>query len=291
MKINLQYPCAQNNIALALLSFNHVEMTKKSVDSIIQYFVAHQINWPLLLIHNGSRAENVELLKKYFPNIQHLVIQDNAGFTGGVNGGLMYLFKQYDWVFFLTNDTTLIHFNLSVLDNLPPGLYAPTIYFRKYGRVDSMGGEFKPLIGKLNHLKMKVDKCHKHFYVPGTSFLIHRIVFNQVGTFDELLFTYWEDVDYSMRVKLHQFPLQHIEDIELIHAVGKTCHKDPKYTSYYFQRNRKIVSLRYLGFLGRIFFKCYFYVTMTKKLYYLIKKNESLKAEFLKRAILSIEKS
>ena len=81
--------------------------------------------------------------------------------------------------------------------------------------------------------------------VPGTSFLIHRDLFNQVGGFDESLFTYWEDVDFSQRVHAQGFPVGHHPHFSLRHGVGKTCHKQSYYTSYLFHRNRRRVSRRY----------------------------------------------
>jgi GT2 family glycosyltransferase len=82
-------------------------------------------------------------------------------------------------------------------------------------------------------------------YVPGTAFLIHREIFKHTGDLDESLHTYWEDVDYSQRVRLGGLKMDLNLNFELIHKVGKTCHKDPFYTNHLFKRNRDIVSQRY----------------------------------------------
>lgn len=171
---------------------------------------------------------------------------ENKGYTGGCNFALRTLLKKFEWCYFLTNDVTLVN-----LGELPknPGFFAPRIWRRKVGVMDSLGGGFIPAEQKLYHLKEE-GEIHSLpegtlSYIPGTAFLIHRDVFFKTGDFDESLHTYWEDVDFSQRVKLAGFKLDAIVNFELIHKVGKTCHKDSFYTNHLFHRNKEIISSKY----------------------------------------------
>ena len=233
------------SIHTVILSYNHPEITARCLQSVLRHCSADDVS----LVHNGSQAKFVAKLKADFSSIRHLQLDENRGFAGGTNFALNSVFEgrsqdesiKNDWVLFITNDCEL----LSVGD-LPkqPGLYAPLIYFRGTGRVDSIMGRFDPTRARLEHIKSS-DNLHGRVYVPGTSFLIHRDVFLKVGGFDESLFTYWEDVDFSQRVHECGFPVEHDPGFSLLHRVGKTCHKHSYYTSYLYHRNRRLVSRRY----------------------------------------------
>jgi GT2 family glycosyltransferase len=230
------------NLTCAILSFNHPEITARCVKSVVRYLIdsGAQSELPnIILIHNGSRPENVESLKAQFPYVDHLEIPVNRGFSGGANAALYAAFRRTDWCFFVTNDCELIKLPLQL--NRAPAFIAPRIHFRRVGKIDSIGGQVFTNIGHLRHLKTAEEfnsVPKKEIYVPGSAFLLHRDIFEKVGPFDESLNTYWEDVEYSLRVSEKNLPIQYTTEVELIHSVGKTCHKDPYYTSYLFHRNR-----------------------------------------------------
>lgn len=229
------------NFEIVILSFNHPELTSRAVESAISLHSAERIH----LIHNGSTAQNQQLLQDKFPGIQHHILLNNQGFTGGTNFALATVFQLSEWCLFLTNDCVLE--DLATID-APPGLYAPKIFRRNTGKVDSHGAFFAPKSLQLwHHTENALPDAMpgQFFYVPGTAFVMHRKVFATVGTFETALNTYWEDVDYSVKTANHGFPVAPIDGFKIRHAVGKTCHKLPHYTNYLFQRNRYRVSRRH----------------------------------------------
>jgi GT2 family glycosyltransferase len=233
--------------AYMILSFNHPEWTERSVRSgLAQHSGEH-----IYLIHNGSEDRWIKRLQERLPNIHHLVIEKNRGFTGGTNFGLSHLYKIYDWVFFQTNDCLLLN-SLTPPDK--PGFFAPLIFKRNTGKVDSLGGHFIPHKNQLKHCKNADEFYQKKWfhkrYIPGTAFWLHKNIFYSVGLFDESLHTYWEDVDYSQRVLSQGLYLDIYPQTQLTHGVGKTCHKVPFYTNYLFQKNKRTISEKYTsGFL------------------------------------------
>jgi len=220
-----------------ILSYNHPEITARCLQSVLKLRNPEAIT----LVHNGSQIRFVDHLRSHFPQIEHLIIEKNLGFAGGANIGLSAAFQKSPWVLFVTNDCELTR--IGPPPNRP-GLYSPLIYLRNTGRIDSVMGRFDAVSGRLAHVK-ETEPHSGAPYVPGTSFLLHRDVFAEVGGFDETLFTYWEDVDLSQRVRRHGHPVQHVGQFSLLHRVGKTCHKNKYYTSYLFHRNRSVVSRRY----------------------------------------------
>lgn len=235
------------------MSFNHPELTSQTLDSVLTFYTQDKI----ILLHNGSLPQHIETLKTKYPEISHLILEKNRGFSGGANYLLDQALKNHEWVFFLTNDTHLL--NPIVLPE-KRGLYAPLIYRRKLDKIDSVGGVFNLRRGHLYHCKSKIEfekvindkKNHLLPYIPGTAFLIDRQTWNNFRPFDESLHTYWEDVDFSLRVFKGGGHLSSLDAIRLTHKVGKTTHKNPFYTSYLFHRNRKIITRRHSRGLKRM---------------------------------------
>jgi GT2 family glycosyltransferase len=232
-----------SNICLLVLSYNHPQHTRECIESIVATNTQH----PIILIHNGSEQKWIDQLKQQFPKIEHFTIQQNAGFSNGANLGLQHAFERFEWAIFFTNDTLARAIPAKL--ELAAGLYAPVIWRRKVGVIDSMGARFNPYQQKLWHCRSAKDFSAKspfsYPYVPGTAFILHRDIWLAVGAFDESLHTYWEDVDFSVRVYRQHLKMGLFSEFELVHKVGKTCHKSAFYTNHLFQRNRKIISHRY----------------------------------------------
>ncbi len=207
----------------------------------------------ILLVHNGSQIQHQRKLQNEFPDLEHLVLETNKGFSGGANAGLNQAFQKSDWVLFLTNDCELLE-----MGNAPeiPSLSAPLIWRRKKGKMDSLGGKLNLKKAQLRHCKSQEDfhSGKEVSYIPGTAFWIHRELFKKFS-FEEELGTYWEDVDLSLKLKKAGFQLKLSPQTEIIHSVGKTCHKDIHYTTYLFQRNRKKVCLAHATPVERIYIR------------------------------------
>lgn len=223
-----------------ILSYNHPELTCRTILSALKY------TSNILLVHNGSLATHRDRLIDQFPNIEHHIISENVGYSGGANKGLLEAFKKSPWALFLTNDCTL-----EELPPLPalPGIYCPVIYKRAQFLIDSVGAYFEPKKGRLVHCRSSEDfieaKKTKKIYAPGSAFLVHQSVFEATGGFDETYGTYWEDVDWSLRATQLGYVIELLPQFTVRHGVGKTCHKNSDYTIYYFQRNRKRLSFKH----------------------------------------------
>jgi GT2 family glycosyltransferase len=230
---------SQPRFATVILSFNHPDLTERCVRSALEILPPETI----VLVHNGSEERWIHRQQKQFPQIHHLILKHNKGFTGGANAGLRKAFEQTAWVLFLTNDCKLLK-----TTNPPqePGFFAPLIWARKIGRIDSLGGVLDLQRAHLRHLKEPNFKAtaQERFYVPGTAFWMHRSVFERAEGFDEGLGTYWEDVDLSLKAAKLGLRLDIEPDTEILHGIGKTCHSSSHYTTYLYQRNRRRVCLK-----------------------------------------------
>lgn len=229
---------------IVILSYNHPQITARCVSSALSQLPANQV----VLFHNGSETRHQQVLRDQFPQVTHWYVDENRGYSGGVNEALRRAFEISKWVFLLTNDTEIIHWRLSV-DQLSAGIYSPRVWLRKQGRLDYVGGLFDSSNAQLVHLKEPKTREDlgkgQYLYVPGTAFLLEKSVYGRVGPLDESLHTYWEDVDFGARATKLGIHFGYLPEIEIIHQGRKTTGKDSFYTNYLFKRNRQLVSRRH----------------------------------------------
>ena len=221
------------NYSVVILSYNHPDLTSQCIDSVLKF---SQINH-IYLVHNGSIPKHSEQLKKKFPQIIHLTVTQNKGFTGGANYGLQKAFETEKLVLFLTNDTLL----LNLPDKLDADLCSIKVLRRKSDSIDSTIGRLNIKTGRLEHLKeWSNDKNSNYkYYVPGSAFWISKKTFLATQGFDENLHSYWEDVDLSLRAQNQGITLTYSAETIVSHKIGKTTGGQDFYSYYLYQRNRK----------------------------------------------------
>ena len=262
------------NVACLVPSYNHPLLSARAIQSLLdKNFIPSDI----FLVHDGPEQSCIQKLKSDFPSINHLVTPKNLGFSGAVNCGLISAMKKkYQWYFIMSNDAQLLEF----VERPPhPGLVAVKVMGRKYQLVESLGGVLNFFTGSLKHLKVasRKIKFYQKFYVPGAAFLIHHSVLETVGLLDENLFIYFEDVEYSLRVQKKMLPIYLFEGVCVSHQGRKTTGGNSLYTTYYFQRNRKKVCIKYGYWWSKIIFFVIFFSQNLIKLIRLKKKQRQQK--------------
>lgn len=217
--------------AISVLSYNHPELTAKCLKSVLLQAKPENI----FLTHNGSLEKHVARLKEEFPQINHVLMTENKGFSGGANVALVTAFQKHSEVLFLTNDTEAI----SLPESAPKEFSSIKLLRRNSEEIDSVMGSLNPRTGKLKHLKKLTDHNNEELtYIPGTAFWMTQSTFEKLQGFDERFHTYWEDVDFSLRAHKENIPLGYCDKTVFRHKIGKTCHKDRFYTYELYQRNR-----------------------------------------------------
>ncbi|OFZ29678.1 MAG: hypothetical protein A2622_10660 [Bdellovibrionales bacterium RIFCSPHIGHO2_01_FULL_40_29] len=266
---------------IVILSYNHPELTAKTVRSVLQF---HFPKNKILLVHNGSDLKHRQMLTTQFPDINHHEIQFNQGFTGGANAGLTAAFNTHSEILFLTNDTEVITLPPSFPKNLD--YFSIKIWKRNTNTIDSIIGEINLKTGQLRHIREINSPLKKNcaWYIPGTAFGIKKTAFLTLKGFNESFHTYWEDVDMSLRAHHLGLRIGTEPDFEVKHRIGKTCHKHRFYTLYLFQRNRQRV-LKIHG-QSEFHFYIHFYFDMLKLLLRILSEsNKSTNLRFWWKAL------
>ncbi|MDD5065946.1 MAG: glycosyltransferase family 2 protein [bacterium] len=238
--------------AIVLLYYNKPSLTVRCLDSILASNPASLC----FAFDNGSEKKVHEEIRQRYPAVNHVRLEANSGYSGGFNRALERVFSEgYDSAFFLTNDTLVLPgalencIRLSEQDRLQ--IIAPCIYYLSSPQeIDSVAGYFDRERLTLHHYRehgLPVLLDPQKDYVPGTGLWLTGESFRALKGMDESYHTYWEDADFSFRGHKLGIRIGRCYEAGIRHEVGRTCHKKPLYTTYYFQRNRSLFCRSHLS--------------------------------------------
>lgn len=208
----------------------------------------------LIIIDSGSTDDTItKIQEKFIPlinsssNISLKIIKNgkNLGFTGGNNLGGFNANGEY--LFFLNPDTKLEkdcieNLWLSSKENsekdfilIPRQKNYETLQFTNDGVcVDIFGYPYKIY----NSEKPKETK--PPFFCDGAAMFLPKKTFGKLGAFDEELFMFNDDVDFSWRAHLFNVPLINVPRAVVFHFSGGSmrggARKEKVYKTSYFRR-------------------------------------------------------
>lgn len=215
-------------VYVVVLTWNHKDDTLACLESLSALTYP---NFRVLAVDNGSTDGTPEAVREYFPAAELIVNERNLGFATGVNRGLRQALQQRADLIFLLNNDTLVepHVLERLLDHCAEdvGLLAPKIYYiHEPARIWSMGGRRHPwTIEKTGDARGALDgpqwsRLLERDYLVGCAMLIPRRTLEQVGGFDERHFMYYEDMDFSWRVRAAGLRLLVVPEAHVWHKVA-----------------------------------------------------------------------
>jgi len=201
----------------------------------------------IIVVDNDEEKTIGGLLKKKFPKVKYIKSHGNIGFGAGNNLGAKY--AKGEVLFFLNPDTEIL---LGTLDNL----YNFIISKKKIGAVSPIllsdrgvphlvqGSEFLTPINAIFslsfiHKLFPNNPISRRFFlkdwdkkterqidvVPGTSFMIKKKVFDDIGGFDENFFLFFEEADLCKRLNIKGYQDYSVPDAKIIHFEGESTKK------------------------------------------------------------------
>jgi len=189
-------------IAAVVLNWRDSPRTARCVAGLLEIpAIAH-----VYIVDNESTADLRQSLSDFDAQRSRwtlLEFPENRGFAAGVNPAIRQAMDAgATEVLVINNDAVVDGDSIDALHqelfNDPAlGLVGPRICHPD-GEVESAGGHFNPLLGMTSHaLREDTDPD----FVTWACVLIRREALEQVGLLDEDFFMYWEDVDFSVRLK------------------------------------------------------------------------------------------
>ena len=195
----------------------------------------------------------------------HLTLLDtgrNAGFAGGVNHGLRYLFAdpQIEAFWILNPDCelrpdTAAAYARCIRHNPGFGMMGGrTLYHGESNVIQSDGGLVNRFTGFCSNLHYALEpeatalpSPEEIDYLVGANFIVSRPFVEQVGLMHEDYFLYYEEVDWALR--RGRLPIVLCEDAVVLHHAGTaigsgTSSRAPSAFSNYFNFRSRMIFMR-----------------------------------------------
>jgi GT2 family glycosyltransferase len=227
---------AKDSVAIILVNWNGIQFSIACLHSL------RKLDFPdfeIFLVDNASDNQEGEELKAGFPEITLIQSSTNAGFAGGNNLGIRKALESgYNYFMLLNNDTVVapdfLHVMMSQFEKSPIlGVVQPLIYWMKdRNQIWNAGGKWNPTLGRaISLLELKNEKkggsrIQKIDWATGCCMLIKRETILQVGLLNEQFFAYFEDVEWSLRVREKGFEIALAPKAFIYHEAGASSKKD-----------------------------------------------------------------
>ena len=226
---------ADPKIAVIIINWKKYDFTSKCIDSVINSSFK---NFKIILIDNEYQKSMSDQLKKS-KKIHLIRNKKNEGFARANNQGIKYSIKNgFDYMLLLNNDTLIKNDLLDSLirqsNTLNQTIIQPLILNYNGTKIWNAGGTINYFLGTFQTLKKGVSfknfKINREYtdWFTGCCVLIKTDVFKDIGYFDERFFAYYEDVDFSIRLKKMGYSIALMTDSYLQHyesASSKSINK------------------------------------------------------------------
>ena len=245
-------------ITIVLISYNSSEKLKKIITNIPR-------KTPIYIIDNSSDKKLKKIFKKN-KNV-NVFLKKNNGYGSSIN----FASKKIKTPYFLVVQPDVSGIKISSLLNFYK-------YAKKMKDNFSVIGPHYLNVSKKSHyqtnIKYKIKEIHN---VHGSTMFFNRKIFHINKGFDENIFLYWEETDYSKRCKKNGYKAYQLNIVKVKHEKGKAVKtynlKDKEklenlYTwhfiwskYYYFNKHYgRLLSLIYfIPILARILFRMFIY--------------------------------
>ncbi len=258
------------SLAIIIVNWNSYNVTAACLLSLrsIDYG-----NFETIVVDNGSEDNSVEEIRAQFPEATLLRNSENRGFTGGNNTGIQYALDQgKDLIMLLNNDTIVTSGFASILikelliDKSIGAIHPKIMYNQEREIIWSAGGfmNFFFFLTKQRGLNEKdlgqYNESSDVEWVTGCCFLTRSKIVREVGLLDDKFFIYYEDGDWSFRIKAHGYRLRYEPRSLIYHEVGKSNenrkgHEEGNispFTRYQSVRNHLFLVRRYAKGINKI---------------------------------------
>ena len=232
----------------------------------------------IIVVDNGSCTDEASELQQRYSWITVVRSSENLGFAGGNNLGVQASHGKY--LFFINNDTILEvrskrcevrseMFFQPLIDRLESdehiGAVCPKIRFiwdnnpiqyAGYTPLSSITLRNQPIgLGEDDY--GQYDTPHPTPYAHGAAMMVKREAIEKAGLMPECFFLYYEELDWSVRIRQAGYTIWYDPSFTIFHKESKTTGLDSPLRTYYMMRNRLLFAKRNLKWPKRPLSYCY----------------------------------
>lgn len=260
-------PGAEPLVSIITLNYNQAAVTCEFLES------SRTLTYPNyeILVCDMDSNENPQPMidAGNYPNTRVLLAGRNLGFAGGNNWGMQ--FAKGAFIFIVNNDTEITPHLIE--DLLEPfykdpaiGVTSPKIKFFFQPDTIQYAG-FNPMnpftgrtstVGEMEADKGQYNQSGETYGAHGCAMMVKKEVIEKVGMFPERFFLYYEEWDWSARIRKAGFKIWYTANATIYHKESMSVGKKNPMKVFYHTRNRILYMRRNTNFLQQTVFFFYF---------------------------------
>ena len=247
-------------ISIVTINYKQKAVTAALLDSIAKLSYP---NLETIVVDNAQEGDDSDYYAKYLREVKVINSATNLGFAGGNNLGMKA--AQGDYIFLVNNDTELsdgtIEALLEALKSGPYGAISPVlryydapehIQFAGFTAINALTGR-NSMIRELEGIALKSTP-----YFHGAAVMIPRTVIEDCGLMPDEYFLYYEELDWSRKIREKGYELGVCESVYVLHKESMTTGKNSPLKTYYQTRNRLFFMNSEKGLLQKLAFRLFF---------------------------------
>ncbi len=214
------------NIFVGIINYNGERTLAKVIDKLVKQ---KNVTLAIKVYDNCSTDRSVEIVRKYHPQVEVEVMDENLGPNPARNKALKDSF--YDYTLIMDNDIYFDENSLAKLgnvlnDNENCMACGPLIAYNSNKDLIQYNGAKIHYIGAtiINAGRISELQDHNHFksiYLGAGALLIKNEVVEKIGYFDEDFFFGWEDGDFTFRITSAGYDCLAIPEVVAYHDAEK----------------------------------------------------------------------
>ncbi len=245
-------------VAIVILNWNGKALLQQFLPSVVKY----SGNTPIYVADNASTDDSIAFLKKNYPQVSIIQNPDNGGYSKGYNQSLKQIDAEYyvllnsdvevteNWlqpiISLMDSDSTIGACQPKIKDQKQPTHFeyagAAGGYLDKYGYPFCKGRLFYTLEEDLGQYNQNTEI----FWASGACLVVKASLYNELGGFDETLFSHMEEIDFCWQLKNRGYKVMYCAESEIYHQGGATLETSNPKKTYYNFRNSLFVSFKNL---------------------------------------------
>lgn len=236
------------HVAVIVLTWNGQPHTMACLRSLATMGVTPT---QVIVVDNGSTDGTPMAVRLQFPGVTVLENEENLGFAAANNRGIHHaLARGADYIWLLNNDTVVapdcLSALLAVAESDPKiGMVGPKIYYYdRPHRLQSAGGQISwhpfgtHLIGEGEADHGQYDQIREVDFVSGCALMAKRQAIEVTGLLDPDFFAYYEDPDWSVRMRRAGFRVVYVPQARVWHKGCMSSGSNSALRDYYNHRNQ-----------------------------------------------------
>lgn len=240
-------------ISIISINYNEPELTYLFLDSVSKLDYP---NLEVIIIENASsRPVSEELVSQHLPGARVCFASSNGGFGSGNNLGMAA--ASGDYVFIVNNDTELKadlmqQLLLPFLTDQSVGVVCPkilyydapdTIQYAGFTAINELTGRNRAIAYREKDLG-QYDSGGPTFGAHGAAMLVKKEVIVKAGMFYEPYFLYYEELDWSCRIRASGFTIYYQPTAVIWHKESMSVGRNSPMKIFYLARNRVLFMKR-----------------------------------------------